>query len=153
MRAPASASAFVRQARTRGAGGVLDWVRVLGRAAAQGGTALRARMVELIAADDGGWHLGLDCCHASYGGFLYTSTDSGSTWVQRATMERWSDVASSADGRWLVAAADGYTVASFDAGVTWAQLPILARHVAMSADGTTVVVHYDGIVVTRTFGP
>ena len=49
---------------------------------------------------------------ASYGGYLYTSTDSGATWTQRATVQNWSAVASSADGTKLVAAASGNVYAS-----------------------------------------
>ena len=43
---------------------------------------------------------------ADYGGYLYTSTDSGATWVERtdAGVFNWRSVASSDDGTKLVAA-------------------------------------------------
>lgn len=54
------------------------------------------------------------------GGYIYTSSDSGATWTQRATKEWWSGIASSSDGGTLVAAAQGsYIYTSSDAGVTW----------------------------------
>ncbi len=51
-RLAATVAAFARQARRHGPGGVLAWIRELVAAARRGGTALRARMVELITAED-----------------------------------------------------------------------------------------------------
>jgi len=51
-RLAAALSAFARQARRHGARGVVAWVRELVSAAGRGGVALRARMVELITAED-----------------------------------------------------------------------------------------------------
>src|SRR5882757_7926745 len=43
----------------------------------------------------------------AYSGSIYTSTDSGATWTQRAFTQNWQAVASSADGVKLVAVAYG----------------------------------------------
>ena len=52
-RLSASLHAFQRQFGRHGAGGVAAWLRVLADAARLGSTAFRARLVELITADDG----------------------------------------------------------------------------------------------------
>ena len=53
-------------------------------------------------------------------GFIYTSTDSGQTWIQRETSRNWISIASSSDGTKLLAAVEnGYLYASSDSGVTW----------------------------------
>jgi photosystem II stability/assembly factor-like uncharacterized protein len=53
--------------------------------------------------------------------YIYTSSDSGTTWTQRGTQREWESVASSADGTKLVAVncCDGYIYTSSDSGVTW----------------------------------
>jgi hypothetical protein len=51
-RLDAAARAFLRQAHRRGLGGVAAWVRDLAVAAKGGGSALRARMVDLITAEE-----------------------------------------------------------------------------------------------------
>jgi len=99
-----------------------------------------------------------------YGGPIYTSTDSGSTWTKTvAPSNHWSSVASSADGTKLVATAGGsddfgsiYT--STDSGATWTQTaaqPNTWTSVASSADGTRLVVgansaRGDGLIYTST---
>jgi Glycosyl transferase family 2 len=52
-RLPAVVHAFARQARRRGASGVRAWLRLLAGAARDGHLALRARLVDLITADEG----------------------------------------------------------------------------------------------------
>ena len=97
---------------------------------------------------------------AAYGGQIYTSPDSGITWVPRESTRNWSSVASSADGTKLVAGVGGnnssdlgqiYT--STDGGTNWT-----AREsnrawncVASSADGTRLVaVVNSGQIYTST---
>jgi len=87
-------------------------------------------------------------------GYIYTSTDSGATWVQRKSAgERgWSAVASSSDGTKLVAVGRGgpgewskvgFLYSSSDSGVTWTLLESAGKRtwvaVASSADGTKLV--------------
>lgn len=80
------------------------------------------------------------------GGGIYTSSDSGNTWVpnNNAPSTNWTSVASSADGSKLVAVDGGggiYT--SGDSGNTWGSNNVPANgwfSVASSADGSKAVV-------------
>ncbi len=59
-----------------------------------------------------------------YGGYIYTSTDSGSTWTERTNpgSRAWTSVTSSADGVKLAATTEGgYIYTSTDSGATWTQ--------------------------------
>ena len=62
-----------------------------------------------------------------YAGHIYTSTDSGITWTERASagVRNWHKVSSSADGTKLLATVGnygrGYVYTSTDAGATWIQ--------------------------------
>jgi len=81
-------------------------------------------------------------------GYVYTSPDSGATWIQRPAAGRafeWYAVASSSDGMKLVAIAlNGYVCTSDDGGATWTERTALGvgvwNSVASSADGTKLVV-------------
>jgi hypothetical protein len=77
-------------------------------------------------------------------GFIYTSANSGTTWVRRNVPTwGWGSIASSADGAKLVAAAGGgYIYTSADSGATWVSNRIANDYgiwVASSADGTRLV--------------
>jgi hypothetical protein len=75
------------------------------------------------------------------GGQLFTSSDSGQTWVARAPILAWK-MASSADGSRLIAAGlDGQLWLSSDSGVTWNTREQNRdwRSVAMSADGSKII--------------
>ncbi|NDA65414.1 MAG: hypothetical protein EBY09_02045, partial [Verrucomicrobia bacterium] len=84
---------------------------------------------------------------ATWGGQLYTSTDSGVTWTARESNRQWFYVASSSDGTKLVASPGGgprdYIYTSTDSGVTWTPRLTDATRVwmgvASSADGTKLV--------------
>ncbi len=88
---------------------------------------------------------------ATWGGSVYTSTNSGSTWNGAGLSNAdWSSVASSADGSKLVAANWGGRVyVSTNSGADWeaASLPVAPwNSVATSADGVKLVaVAYDGL--------
>jgi hypothetical protein len=62
-----------------------------------------------------------------YGGYIYTSTDSGVTWIARsvAGQRNWMSITSSADGTKLAAVvgygSTGYIYTSIDSGVTWTE--------------------------------
>jgi photosystem II stability/assembly factor-like uncharacterized protein len=101
------------------------------------------------------------------GGNIYTSSDSGDTWVALASQKYWRGVASSADGTKLVAIQNwGNIRTSSDNGETWTdqgnilvsedQDPsIMAERywnaVACSADGTKLfAVLYGGHLYTAT---
>lgn len=86
---------------------------------------------------------------AANGVYLYTSTNSGVTWIQRqqAPYYRWATVASSDDGTKLVASeindeeyGGGTIWTSSNSGVTWTQrtnvLPYQITDIASSSDGT-----------------
>ena len=96
-----------------------------------------------------GGHSGCDT------GSIYTSTDSGLTWIERtgAGSKTWISIASSADGTRLVATEacwGGYIYTSGDSGATWTKLenPGLGNwSVAMSSDGTKLVAASLGIYV------
>ena len=90
-----------------------------------------------------------------YGGFIYTSADSGVTWVvSNFLREDWELVASSSDGVNLVAAIFGGQVyTSGDSGATWTPHNPFAslRRIASSADGTKLVgVVGNGQIYTST---
>ena len=80
--------------------------------------------------------------------YIYTSSDSGATWVARtsAGQRYWSDVTSSADGMKLAAAdsnSGGYVYTSSDGGVTWTARTGVSGNwtrLASSADGTKLAV-------------
>lgn len=89
-----------------------------------------------------------------YGGFIYTSSDSGATWTEHTTagLHEWKTIASSSDGTRLTAAANeeneegdnvGFIYTSADSGVTWTEQTAAGerewRSVASSADGTKLV--------------
>ena len=85
----------------------------------------------------------------------------GATWTKRPTtdVKNWTSIASSADGKMMVAVAKGSKVyTSHDAGATWAeQQGSEARNwvsVASSADGTKLAALYDwgGYIVTSSDG-
>ena len=75
-------------------------------------------------------------------GPLYTSTDSGVTWIPRGDSRQWVSVASMADGSKLVAG-DGFgqLYTSTDSGVSWTprETSRLWLALASSADGTRLV--------------
>ena len=82
---------------------------------------------------------------AKNGGYIWTSTNRGDTWVQRtgAGSRAWISVASSSNGVKLVAADQGGSVwTSGDSGVTWTERPAVGpspqtwSYVAISANGT-----------------
>jgi photosystem II stability/assembly factor-like uncharacterized protein len=91
------------------------------------------------------------------GGYIYTSTDSGASWTQHGPSQSWISVASSADGKNLVAANDSenaiYT--SADAGLTWTQQGTFQNwsSVASSADGTKLVAVVNGGYIYTSTGP
>jgi photosystem II stability/assembly factor-like uncharacterized protein len=90
-------------------------------------------------------------------GYIYTSSDSGASWVLRNsspvnTAMAWTCVASSADGTKLVAVAyNGYIYTSSDSGASWVlrnSSPVntakLWTCVASSASGTNLAAGVDG---------
>jgi hypothetical protein len=99
-------------------------------------------------------------------GYLYISTDSGATWTQTGTKQQWASVASSADGKTLVAVSQfisypvsqnpstecnsGYIFTSRDSGTTWTPYYALQyaqetwTGAASSADGTKLIAVGEG---------
>jgi alpha-tubulin suppressor-like RCC1 family protein len=85
-----------------------------------------------------------------YNGSVWTSSDSGETWIERpASGARfWSDIASSADGTKLVALAyPGGVWTSTDSGLTWTERTNAGYRnwgaVASNADGTVIVASWN----------
>lgn len=76
-------------------------------------------------------------------GPIYTSTNSGSSWVSRTASQAWFDVRSSADGQNLVATTDTSIYTSTDSGVTWtlrySKTGATIQALASSADGSQIV--------------
>ena len=87
-------------------------------------------------------------------GQIYTSTDSGVTWIPRDTNRNWTSVASSADGTKLAATTCCSTAiyTSVDSGVNWTPRESGNRDwlsIASSADGSRLVaVIYGGQIYT-----
>jgi photosystem II stability/assembly factor-like uncharacterized protein len=92
-------------------------------------------------------------------GQIYTSGDSGTTWIQHAVSADALSVASSADGTKLLAADDGGQIyTSADSGNTWSQPQGITKYwyaSACSADGTKLVIvdTYTGGIYTSTPAP
>ena len=95
-------------------------------------------------------------------GWVYTSSNAAAIWRQTAIMRWPCSLASSADGRTLVAATGaagpmrGSILTSTDSGATWtaANLPTEAwSSVASSADGTRVVAAIGGFFSSPITGP
>ena len=85
------------------------------------------------------------CKNSGYGvGYIYTSTDSGNTWVEQTSSgsRAWIAIASSADGTQLCACdgSYGYIYTSTDSGNTWIEQTSSGSRgwqgIASSADGT-----------------
>jgi photosystem II stability/assembly factor-like uncharacterized protein len=75
-------------------------------------------------------------------GFIFTSTDGGFSWTQRATNRAYVAVTSSADGTHLAAAVgSGFIYTSADSGSNWIQRGAVHAwtDIASSADGTKLV--------------
>jgi prepilin-type N-terminal cleavage/methylation domain-containing protein len=106
---------------------------------------------------------------ANYNGYIYTSTDSGVTWVERTSSGKrsWNyTIESSADGTKIVAAAatdysstpnvPGGIYTSTDSGATWTTQTSLGDQywtgVAISADGTKIAVAGNSLYVSSDSG-
>jgi hypothetical protein len=103
-----------------------------------------------------------------WGGYIYTSTDSGTTWTERrpttGTIRNWYSITSSSDGTKLAAVAyGGYIYTSTDSGVNWtertnadggvtgASLSKGWSSITSSSDGTKLAaVAYGGYIYTST---
>lgn len=73
---------------------------------------------------------------AATSGYIYTSTNSGTTWVRRAGKQEWLHVASSSDGKLLVAAAEGGMIyTSSNSGATWVARASKRNWVALASSG------------------
>jgi hypothetical protein len=89
-----------------------------------------------------------DGTQSSPPGLIYTSKNSGSTWIQTsAPTNHWVTVASSADGSKLAAAADTLIYTSSDSGATWTSNSVPARRwvsLSSSADGCKLLAADEG---------
>jgi photosystem II stability/assembly factor-like uncharacterized protein len=96
-----------------------------------------------------------------YGGYIYTSTDSGVTWTTNSNLSgarNWYSIASSADGSKLAAVDNGYgyIYTSTDSGVTWTTNNNSSgqhywRSITSSADGTKLAAgDYNGYIYTSS---
>ncbi|MBP7552081.1 MAG: cadherin-like beta sandwich domain-containing protein [Spirochaetes bacterium] len=84
-------------------------------------------------------------------GYIYTSTDSGTTWTEQKSSgyRRWFSIASSSDGTKLAAVVfNGYIYTSTDSGATWTERTSSGirgwRSIASSSDGTKLAAGADG---------
>ncbi len=105
-----------------------------------GGVASSADGCKLVAASWSSYNFN----NNGIGGPIYTSNDSGLTWIPTsAPFLNWQSVASSADGTKLVAAVKGGQIyASTNSGVTWQAANVPSTNwqsIASSADGNKLV--------------
>ena len=90
------------------------------------------------------------CVDNNLSGYIYTSTNYGVTWTQRAGPKTWQSVVSSSDGTKLAAITSlgDYIYTSTDSGVTWvAQTGSGIRNwlsIACSSDGVKLAAGYTG---------
>ena len=83
---------------------------------------------------------GTNLCAAVYDGFIYTSSDGGSTWTNRAASRYWQGLASSGDGSIILAGVNGgFLYVSYDNGSTWT-----ARMTDASRVWPSTAVSHDG---------
>ena len=85
---------------------------------------------------------GINFLVADQGGYLYTSTDDGVNWAQRASVQNWSSVAQSNDGQIIFATvAGGKIYKSINSGSTWTDIASVQnwRSIACSSDGQNLV--------------
>ncbi|MEI7777785.1 MAG: hypothetical protein WCI52_04250, partial [bacterium] len=88
----------------------------------------------------------------SNSGYIYTSTNSGSTWTQQtgSGQHSWTSITSSSDGSKLVAADgnNGYIYTSTNSGVTWTQQTGSGQHswssITSSSDGVKLAAADNG---------
>jgi hypothetical protein len=87
-------------------------------------------------------------------GLIYTSANSGNTWVPNpAPSARWDCVAASANGRMLAASGDAGVYTSVDFGTTWVwRTNLWFRSLASSADGTRLVAGGYGTYISSDSG-
>ena len=85
------------------------------------------------------------------GGYIYTSSDGGTTWVERtsAGMRNWVGLTSSSDGQRIIAAEyGGYIYTSSDGGTTWNPISNLGMKnwscIASSANGNRLIAAVNG---------
>ena len=96
-----------------------------------------------------------------YEGYIWTSTDSGATWIQRTAsgIRLWTSVTSSSDGTKLAAVAyvaggySGYIYTSTDSGATWIEQTASGsrqwQSITSSSDGTKLAAGvYGGHIYT-----
>jgi hypothetical protein len=90
------------------------------------------------------------------GGHIFTSTNYGVAWTDRATLgnQNWTSVASSGDGNKLLAAASSGLYTSTNSGATWTlrQGPSSWTGVASSLDGQKLVAVAGAGITTSTNG-
>lgn len=79
---------------------------------------------------------------AVYDGYIYTSGDGGTTWVQRNSLKSWTSITGSQDGTKLTATVyGGYIYTSGDSGTTWTQRSIGPKNwisISCSQNGSTL---------------
>ncbi len=109
-----------------------------------------------VASSADGTHLAAVDNGNGSGGFIYTSTNAGSTWTQVYSNQVWYSVASSADGTHLVASSfTGGTFISTNGGASWTHSTgLAAMSIASSADGMylAAVVNAGGIYTSTNGG-
>lgn len=86
----------------------------------------------------------------SLGGSVFTSTDSGATWVKQAALGQhyWSNASMSGDGSRITLVGDDKLTISTDGGASWGQkdLPGYVSRLTQSADGTKMAAtRFDGV--------
>jgi hypothetical protein len=90
---------------------------------------------------------------ASYGSYIFVSTNWGQTWSRTsATSSSWHSIASSADGRYLLATGDAGTAISKDSGSSWTPASITGFSAAASADGSIMLIGGAQIYTSTNFG-
>lgn len=79
---------------------------------------------------------------AVYDGYIYTSGDGGTTWVQRNSLKSWTSITGSQDGTKLAATVyGGYIYTSGDSGTNWTQRSIGPKNwmsISCSQNGSTL---------------
>jgi hypothetical protein len=101
---------------------------------------------------------GIKLAAVVYGGYIYTSTDSGASWTERTApgYRNWNSITSSSDGTKLAATPNGgYIYTSTDSGANWTERTVAGsrswRCITSSSDGTKLAATtWGGNIYTST---
>jgi photosystem II stability/assembly factor-like uncharacterized protein len=95
---------------------------------------------------------GMELAAAAQNDHIFVSTNAGTTWTTNAQSDSWTSIASTADGRRLLASAGSGTYLSTNSGSLWTLVSSNIGQVASSADGRKLVIAGSAIYTSSDSG-